>query len=79
MQNLEGLTGDLLRGGKGDRLRALAASRDGERLAELIDTGAVERAAASGDGEKLRALLSAALNTAEGRRLAEDIRRAMEG
>ena len=79
MQNLEGVTGDLLRGGKGDRLRALAASRDGERLAELIDAGAVERAAASGDGETLRALLSAALNTAEGRRLAEDIRRAVEG
>ena len=50
MQNLEGLTGDLLRGGKGEKLRTLAASRDGERLAELIDAGAVERAAASGDG-----------------------------
>ncbi len=78
MQNLEGLSGELLRGGRGERLRALASSRDGARLAGMLDAGAVERAAASGDTQALRALLSAALNTAEGRRLAEDIRRAME-
>ena len=77
MQSFEGLTAELLRGGKGGQLRDLAASRDGEALAKQVDAGAIERAAASGDGEALRRLLSRALNTAEGRRLAEDIRRVM--
>ena len=78
MQSFDSLTAGLLCGGKGGQLRDLAASRDGEALAKLVDAGAVERAAASGDAEALRSLLSRALNTAEGRRLAEDIRRVME-
>lgn len=78
MQSFDGLTAGLLRGGKGEQLRALAASREGETLARRLDAGAIERAAASGDSAALRALLSRALNTAEGRRLAEDIRRVME-
>ena len=78
MQSFDSLTAGLLHGGKGERLRDLAASRDGEALAKLVVAGAVERAAASGDGEALRALLSRALSSAEGRRLAEDIRRVME-
>lgn len=79
MEKWEGLSAELLRGGKGGQLRALADSRDGEALSKLVDAAAVERAAASGDGEALRALLSRALNTAEGRRLAGEIRRVMEG
>jgi hypothetical protein len=79
MQSFEGLSAELLRGGRGEKLRDLAASRDGAAVAGLVDAAALERAAASGDSEALRAILSRALNTAEGRRLAENVRRAMEG
>ncbi len=79
MQSFEGLSEELLRGGRGEKLRDLAASRDGAALAGMVDAAALERAAVSGDADALRALLSRALNSAEGRRLAENVRRAMEG
>ena len=47
------------------------------RLAGMLDRGALEQAAKSGDNEALRALLGSVLRTEEGRHLAESVRRLM--
>ena len=78
MQNFEQLGRELQRRGKTDALRALADSADGTRLAGMLDQKALERAAATGDAEALRALLSGVMRTEEGKRLAENIRRMMK-
>ena len=44
----------------------------------MIDRGALERAAKTGDAEALRRLLGGVLRTEEGKRLAESIRRVMQ-
>ena len=77
MQNFEQLGRELQRSGKTDQIKALAASEDGEKLAGMIDRGALEKAAKSGDTEALRSLLGGVLCTEEGRRLAENVRRLM--
>ena len=78
MQNYEQLNASLQQSGKTGELRGLAESEDGARLAAMLDQRALERAAASGDGEALRAALGTVLRTEEGRRLAESIRKMME-
>ena len=78
MQNFEQLGRELERLGKTEQIKQLAESEDGAKLAKLIDANAVEQAAKSGDGEALRSLLSSMLNTQEGKRLAESVRRMME-
>ena len=77
MQNFEQLGAELARRGKTGELRALAESEDGTRLASMIDGGRLERAAKSGDGETMRAVLASVLRTEEGRRLAENIQKLM--
>ena len=44
----------------------------------MIDPDAIERAAKSGDGAALQSILKDVLGTAEGRRLAESVRKMME-
>ncbi|MDD6090313.1 MAG: hypothetical protein SO014_05865 [Candidatus Limivicinus sp.] len=78
MQNFEQIGRELQRRGKTEQIRQLAESEDGAKLARLVDANAVEQAARSGDGEALKAILSSVLNTREGRRLAEDVRKMME-
>ena len=78
MQNFEQIGRELQRRGKTEQIRQLAESEDGAKLARLVDSNAVEQAARSGDGEALKAILSSVLNTREGRRLAEDVRKMME-
>ena len=78
MQNFEQLNASLQQSGKTGELRRLAESEDGARLAAMLDQRALERAAASGDGEALRGILGTVLRTEEGRRLAESIRKMME-
>ena len=78
MQNFEQLGRELQRRGKPESIKALAASPDGARLAGMIDRGALERAAKTGDAEALRRLLGGVLRTEEGKRLAESIRRVMQ-
>ena len=78
MQNFEQLNASLQQSGKTGELRRLAESEDGARLAAMLDQRALERAAASGDGEALRGILGTVLRTEEGRRLAEGIRKMME-
>ncbi len=77
MQNFEQLGRELQRRGKTESIKALADSPDGEKLAGMLDRGALERAAKAGDAEALRRLLGSVLRTEEGKRLAENIRRVM--
>ncbi len=77
MQDLEKLAQELRRQGKAEGIRALADSADGRRLGQMIDGSAVEQAVKSGDSAALQQILSGVLRTAEGRRLAEDLRKIM--
>ena len=74
MQELEKLEQELLRAGKAREIRALADSADGQKLGQMIDGGAVERAVKTGDSAALQQILRTVLGTDEGRRLAENLR-----
>lgn len=78
MQNFEQLGMELERRGKTDKLKALAETEDVQKLGKMIDPGAVEQAAKSGDSDALRALLSSVLRTEEGRRLAQSVEQMMK-
>ena len=78
MQNFEQLGRELERRGKTRELQALAESEDGARLAAMLDTKKLERAAKEGDGDALRRMLGSVLSTEEGKRLAEGIRNLMK-
>ena len=77
MQNLEKINEQLKKSGKADKLKSLADSEDGKALSRILDVGAVERAAKSGDAAALQSILNNVLSTDEGRRLAESIKDAM--
>ena len=78
MQNFEQLGRELERRGKTQELRALAASEDGARLAAMLDGNRLQEAAKAGDSAALRAMLGSVLDTEEGKRLAEGIRKMMK-
>lgn len=78
MQNFEQLGRELERRGKTRELQALAESEDGARLAAMLDTEKLEKAAKDGDGEALRRMLGSVLCTEEGKRLAEGIKNLMK-
>ena len=79
MQNFEQLGKELERRGKTDEMKRLAESEEGKRLAGMIDSTQLQQAARSGDTEALRQMLSTVLSTREGQRLAENVRKMMEG
>ncbi len=78
MQNFEQMEQELVRSGKADRIKEIANSADGQRLAEKLDAQRVENAAKSGDTEALRGILLEVLGTGEGKRLAEKLQQAMQ-
>lgn len=78
MQDLQKIGKELARRGKTADIRALAQSADGQKLGALVDPGAVESAAKSGDSEALRRILSDVLSTEEGRRLTEKVQKLMQ-
>ena len=78
MQSFEDIKRELSKSGKGAELNDLAQSKDGARLAAMLDGEKLQKAAQSGDGEALRAMLGTVLSTEEGRRLAADIKKLME-
>lgn len=78
MQNLENIGRELERMGKGDAIKKLASSADGKRLSGMIDPQAVEKAARGGNAEELRSMLGKILETPEGKRLAENVKKMME-
>ena len=78
MQNFEELGRELDRRGKTDKLKALADSEDMQRLGQMLDPTAGERAAKSGDSQALKKLLSSVLSTQEGQRLAQSVQQLMK-
>lgn len=79
MQSFDELARELEKDGKSARVKALAESADGQRLEELVDRDALERAARAGDTKALGAILSEILNTAEGKRLAAGVQELFKG
>lgn len=78
MQNFEQLGKELQRRGKADDIKRLAESEDGLKLAGMIDAQSLEQAARSGDAGALKAMLASVLQTQEGKRLAENVRKMMQ-
>ena len=78
MINFEKVGQELERRGKTGELQRLAQSPDGQKLGKLVDPAAVERAAKSGDSAALAEMMKKLLSTAEGQRLAAELRRTME-
>ncbi len=78
MRSIEEIGRELERQGKTAGIKRIAESADGMKVSSMLDAKAVESAARSGDGEALKKMLERVLSTAEGRRLAEDVRRMME-
>jgi len=79
MQNLETISRELERRGKAEEIKKIASSPDGQRISGMLDPQAVEKAARGGDAESLKNMLGKILETPEGKRLAESVRKMMEG
>ena len=75
MKDFERIGKELERRGKTGSIKSIAESEDGQRISRMIDT---ERAARSGDAAAMKNILGQVLGTAEGKRLAESIRRMMQ-
>ena len=78
MQSFEDIKLKLSKSGKDAELNALARSADGAKLSAMLDGEKLQKAAQTGDGEALRAMLGTVLSTEEGRRLAANIKKLME-
>ena len=78
MQSFEDIKLKLSKSGKDAELNALARSADGAKLSAMLDGEKLQKAAQTGDGEALRAMLGTVLSTEEGRRLAVNIKKLME-
>ena len=78
MKNYEDLGRELARRGKTDEIKRIAESEDGQRLGRMVNPADIERAAKSGDSAALQDILRRVLNTDEGRRLAENVRKMMQ-
>ena len=78
MQSFEAVRRELTRSGKDAELNALARSADSTKLSAMLDGEKLQKAAQTGDGEALRAMLGTVLSTEEGRRLAANIKKLME-
>ena len=78
MKDLEKLGNELKKSGKSEALMKLAESPDGKAVSRLVDAETVGKAARNGDMAALQDILRGVLSTDEGRRLAEDLRKAMQ-
>ena len=78
MKNFEDMERQLERSGKTDAVRAIAESKDGQKLLEKLDTNQLERAVESGDSDALRKILADVLRTGEGRRIAKRLNDTMQ-
>lgn len=77
--DLEKLGRQWLQGDHAQQLRKLAESQDGRKLAETLDVSRLQKAASQGDSQVLNQALQQILATPEGRRLAEQVKKAVEG
>ena len=78
MNNFEEISRELERQGKAEKLRALADSAEGQKIGRMVDAEKLSQAARNGDAAALKEMLSRVLGTAEGRALAENVRKMME-
>ena len=78
MRELDKLSRELEKSGKGAGLMRLAESEEGQKLGRMLDVDAIRRAVGNGDSETLKTLLSGVLSTDEGKRLTENVRKMME-
>ena len=78
MQDIEQLRRELERQGKAKQLRALAESAEGQSVGRMVDPAKLSEAARTGDAAALKDMLARVLGTAEGRALAENVRKMME-
>lgn len=60
-------------------LKRLSESENGRRVAGLLDEGQLKRAVESGDGDALRSALDTILSTPEGRALAAEVKKVVDG
>lgn len=77
MKNFDEMQRAVLESGKGDRVQALAESRDGQALLKKLDADRVERVLQSGDSGAVRGLLMEVLRTGEGQRIAKQLEQIM--
>lgn len=78
MKDLENLGRRLEQSGKSDKLRQLAESADGKAVSRMVDAKKIGKAAKSGDMAALQDILRGVLSTEEGKRLAENLKKAMQ-
>lgn len=60
-------------------LKQLSESENGRRVAGMLDEDGLRRAVESGDGEMLQAALHKILATPEGRALAAEVKKVVDG
>lgn len=60
-------------------LKQLSESENGRRVAGMLDEDGLRRAVESGDGETLQAALHKILATPEGRALAAEVKKVVDG
>ena len=78
MKDLENLGRRLEQSGKSDKLRQLADSADGKAVRRMVDAEEIGKAAKSGNMAALQDILRGVLSTEEGKRLAENLKKAMQ-
>ena len=78
MKNFADMERQLRESGKEDQVRAIAQSKDGQKLMQRLDADRVERAVQQGDSEALRSILAEVLRTSEGRRIAKQLEETMK-
>lgn len=78
MKDLENLGRRLEQSGKSDKLRQLAESADGKAVSRMVDAEEIGKAAKSGNMAALQDILRGVLSTEEGKRLAENLKKAMQ-
>lgn len=78
MKDLENLGRRLEQSGKSDKLRQLADSADGKAVSRMVDAEEIGKAAKSGNMAALQDILRDVLSTEEGKRLAENLKKAMQ-
>lgn len=78
MKDLEKLGSELKKSGRSEALIKLAELPDGKAVGRLVDPETVQKAAKDGDMAALQDILRGVLSTDEGKRLAEDLRKAMQ-
>lgn len=69
---------ELLKGKNADALKKLAGGEDGKRVAAMVDLEKLEAAAQAGNTAALGTMLRQILSTPEGRRLAEQVKKAVD-